>query len=83
MNKILIILSFLFLTVMNAQENSIIGTWNTITVSNDMFQMNEKHNKKLKKRAYVQYAISISGVEVYITRIFDFCSFRYIYKDQL
>ena len=50
MNKILIILSFLFFTAMNAQENSIIGTWNTITVSNDMFQMNEKKEFHLTKK---------------------------------
>ncbi len=31
----------------------------------------------------VQHAISISGVEVYIIKIFANCSFSYIYKNQL
>ena len=31
----------------------------------------------------VQQAISISGVEVYIMKIFVNCSFSYIYKKQL
>ncbi|QBO58803.1 hypothetical protein NBC122_01995 [Chryseobacterium salivictor] len=31
----------------------------------------------------VQQCISISGVEVYITKIFANCSFCYIYKDLL
>ena len=38
---------FLFFTAfLNAQEKLIIGTWNTVTVSNAMLQMN--HNKEFE-----------------------------------
>ncbi len=35
------------------------------------------------KRNCVQHSISISGIEVYIIKIFASCSFCYIYKDLL
>ena len=45
---------FLFFTAfLNAQEKLIIGTWNTVTVSNDMFQMNENKEFELTKKGKI------------------------------
>ena len=47
---------FLFFTAfLNAQEKLIIGTWNTVTVSNDIFQMNENKEFELTKKGKVIY----------------------------
>ena len=45
---------FLFFTAfLNAQEKLIIGTWNTVTVSNEMFQMNENKEFELTKKGKI------------------------------
>ena len=45
---------FLFFTAfLNAQEKLIIGTWNTVTVSNGMFQMNENKEFELTKKGII------------------------------
>ncbi len=51
--KIILIISLIFVQILFGQENSIIGTWNTVSVSNDMFQMNEKKEFSLTEKGKI------------------------------
>ena len=53
MKKIIIVAFLMFVKVLFGQENSIIGTWNTVTVSSDMFQMNEKKEFTLTEKGKI------------------------------
>lgn len=51
--KHLLIISIFFSIFLFGQEKTIIGTWNTIKVSSDIFQMNERKELSLTKKGKI------------------------------